>query len=592
MSKDASSVCATRLVKAASRLTPRLILPDWTMIAFLAASLTLAWSPAFMPVVPMTCTLPSAAACAANTRVADGAVKSTMPSACSRNGRASPASFTPFSGVPASSPESQPISGERASSSAPASSKSLLSAIALTSVRPIRPPAPATTSRMAVIGQLRFERGYSAARRKRRLRLRAVIALDDENVGGRMRQPPLDVLLIFRRAVAGERGGIVGKFDDHVARTRGAFGRLELSGTDDELSAEFLEDRGVGRGVGLVAFFVFHIDTADPVTLGHFHSCLPCGLCNLIYDCGGRCPRIGGFHNRSANHQIVGAGGNRLGRRHHALLVVLAAARGPDARRHQHHARPDELAQIGRLLRRAHQPVDLEVARLASALRHQRGHAELGPRREQVGVVVRREYGHGKNLELTALGGERRRHGLRIGMHGQEAGADLRHAFNAPGDGVGDVVQLEIEKHFLAGGNKPGGKWQAAGESELIADLVERNRVTQPRHHILGGLYRGQIERDDQTVTGSRHNIRHIINRATSTSRANCARSRLAVPVSVRLSMASNAVSALATVTCSGITKAPQPSSRICRRAISERAPPSAPGEAALTAKTRPLKAA
>ena len=65
---------------------------------------------------------------------------------------ASPTSLTPFSGVPASVPASQPISGERASSSAPASVKPLASAMALTSVRPMRPPAPATIKRISAIG--------------------------------------------------------------------------------------------------------------------------------------------------------------------------------------------------------------------------------------------------------------------------------------------------------------------------------------------------------------------------------------------------------------------------------------------------------
>ena len=51
-------------------------------------------------------------------------------------------------------------------------------------------------------------------------------------------------------------------------------------------------------------------------------------------------------------------------------------------------------------------------------------------------------------------------------------------------------------------------------------------------------------------------------------------------------------LSAWRTATCSGITSAPQPSSRICRSAISERKPPSLPGEADAMAKTRPLKAA
>ena len=55
--------------------------------------------------------------------------------------------------------------------------------------------------------------------------------------------------------------------------------------------------------------------------------------------------------------------------------------------------------------------------------------------------------------------------------------------------------------------------------------------------------------------------------------------------------MSSNAWSARGTEICSGITSAPQPSSRICRSAISERMPPPEPPDAAPMANTRPLKA-
>ena len=166
MSKELSSVLATRRVSAASRLTPRLILPDLTITALLAASLILASSAALKPVVPMMCTLRPLAASAAKATVADGAVKSIMPSALSSSGPASPLSLTPFSGVPASVPASQPISGERASSSAPLSAKPLMSTIALTSVRPIRPPAPATTSRISAMGLTPGACGVGIARRR------------------------------------------------------------------------------------------------------------------------------------------------------------------------------------------------------------------------------------------------------------------------------------------------------------------------------------------------------------------------------------------------------------------------------------------
>ena len=51
--------------------------------------------------------------------------------------------------------------------------------------------------------------------------------------------------------------------------------------------------------------------------------------------------------------------------------------------------------------------------------------------------------------------------------------AELRNALDTLGHGVADVVQLEIEKDLLAGGNQSGRERQAAGESKLVANLVE-----------------------------------------------------------------------------------------------------------------------
>src|SRR3981081_996843 len=63
MSKSPSSDCATRFTSAASRLTPRLILPDLTTMAREVTLLITASSDAERPVVPMTWTRPRWACC-------------------------------------------------------------------------------------------------------------------------------------------------------------------------------------------------------------------------------------------------------------------------------------------------------------------------------------------------------------------------------------------------------------------------------------------------------------------------------------------------------------------------------------------------
>src|SRR5690348_2122939 len=105
--------------------------------------------------------------------------------------------------------------------------------------------------------------------REARSRLRAVVALDDDDIGRRMRLPHLDVGLVFRRIVAGERGGVVGKLDHHVARARRALRTLEFARAHDIARAELLEDGRIGLRIGLVALVIAHVDAADPVALGH-----------------------------------------------------------------------------------------------------------------------------------------------------------------------------------------------------------------------------------------------------------------------------------------------------------------------------------
>src|SRR5271166_6265526 len=96
-----------------------------------------------------------------------------------------------------------------------------------------------------------------------------------------MRLPHFDIRLIFERTIAGERGSVIGKFDHYVAGAALPFHAFEPARAHHELAAVFLEDRGVGRGIGLVALFVIHVDSRDPVTLGHER--LPDGSASYVY---------------------------------------------------------------------------------------------------------------------------------------------------------------------------------------------------------------------------------------------------------------------------------------------------------------------
>src|SRR6202023_3854522 len=91
-----------------------------------------------------------------NASVAPGIVNSISPSADLRSDATSLATLMPFGPRPASSPASRPITAEPGASTAPASAKPLVAAMAWISVRPMRPPAPAITTRMSDMVRLRL----------------------------------------------------------------------------------------------------------------------------------------------------------------------------------------------------------------------------------------------------------------------------------------------------------------------------------------------------------------------------------------------------------------------------------------------------
>src|SRR5436309_9009260 len=84
-----------------------------------------------------------------------------------------------------------------------------------------------------------------------------------------MRLPNFDVGLVFRRVVAGHRGLVVGKLDHDIARATLPLDASEFAAAHDETAAEFLEDRGIGRHVRLVAIIVVNVDATDPVAFCH-----------------------------------------------------------------------------------------------------------------------------------------------------------------------------------------------------------------------------------------------------------------------------------------------------------------------------------
>src|SRR5205807_5935675 len=89
-----------------------------------------------------------------------------------------------------------------------------------------------------------------------RLRLRAVTAFDDEEIGGRMRPPQSNELLVFGRAAAGERSGMILEFDHHVACAQAPFDCFRGPAAHDEARTMFSEYLTVRLNVGLICLRV------------------------------------------------------------------------------------------------------------------------------------------------------------------------------------------------------------------------------------------------------------------------------------------------------------------------------------------------
>src|SRR5262245_46505870 len=195
-------------------------------------------------------------------------------------------------------------------------------------------------------------------------------------------------------------------------------------------------------------------------------------------------------------------------------------------------------------------------------------------------------------------------HGLWIGVHREKRCPQPGNAFDAPGNGVADVVQLEVEEDALARAGEHAREVDPTRIGKLITDLVERDGFAEPCDQRLRLRNRRQVEGDDQPLVrielhGRPHPRRVCRMRsgvatglmatslAVSMSLRTTTLSWLAARVSLSSSISSKACSAFGTVTCSAITSARQPTANTWRSASNECVAPERPGEAPPRAKTR-----
>ncbi len=79
-------------------------------------------------------------------------------------------------------------------------------------------------------------------------------------------------------------------------------------------------------------------------------------------------------------------------------------------------------------------------------------------------------------------------------MHGQEGRTKSCNALDTARHGIADVMQLEIDENLLAGVRKLTHQRQSSRIGNLIADLVKRHAVAEPRNHRFRRLDAGQVE--------------------------------------------------------------------------------------------------
>jgi len=219
----------------------------------------------------------------------------------------------------------------------------------------------------------------------------------------------------------------------------------------------------------------------------------------------GRGPRVRRPDDGTAHHQVVGSQANGLGRGEDPLLVAGLSAGGADARGDDQPVGADDGAHALGFRSRADDAVQADVAGLGPAARHQvGGRSRRVAGLEEIALVVGGQHGDAQNLQgRSGPARHRRPHGLGIGVDGEKGHAeagDRPHPFLHR---VGDVVQLEVEKHLLALGDQVAGEIEPARIGELVADLVEGAGLADAIHQGARLRDASHIEADDEPVAGA-----------------------------------------------------------------------------------------
>ena len=219
---------------------------------------------------------------------------------------------------------------------------------------------------------------------------------------------------------------------------------------------------------------------------------------------------ISGTGDGAADDQPVRPGLHGLGRCHGAFLIVRLDRRGADAGRDQLNVIAELGAEHPDFLRRTNQSAQPGTGGQLGQAQHLFLHAAPDAQLGEVVVVHAGEHGdgederrlgpeHGGLLVGGVLGGGEHL-GAARGVDGGHLYAKVGGGDDGLGHGVGDVVELQVEKHFRAGRAEFTDDVRPAADKQLLADLERADKGGEFLGEFQGLLRAGQVERDDDRI--------------------------------------------------------------------------------------------
>ncbi len=231
------------------------------------------------------------------------------------------------------------------------------------------------------------------------------------------------------------------------------------------------------------------------------------GACHLIEDGFGGLGGVWGVGDGAAYDEVAGAHAQGFGWRGGALLVTGRASGGTDSGDDEGALRACEGAERGDLLRRADEASDSGVEAHAGEEFDLLGRGAVEADGGDLGFIHAGEDGDGEELRWIGDAGEGFAGG---GDHGRAAGGvdgehvdpEARGGAHCAGNGVGDIVKLEVEEDLVAAAQEGFEHGRAGGDEEFEADFEPGACVVKAVNEDGGGGGIGHVQSNDEALPG------------------------------------------------------------------------------------------